>query len=114
MEVDLDAKKLKKQRFIFSSAIIGLFYMFISSSYGSLNPLDWNKIEKEKLQREQERMNYEIKVDSVYDNFLKNLPSFKDSLDFYLRNNLPIKLKEPSLEQKEEVIKKNNLEKSLM
>jgi hypothetical protein len=113
MEEEIDIKNLKKQRVLFGSAIIALFYLFISSNYGTLNFSQWNKIEKERLQEERARVKYEVKIDSIYDNILNNIPTFKDSLNFYLQNKLPIYFEEPSLKQKERIITQNNLEKYL-
>lgn len=52
-------------------------------------------------------------TNSSYDKLLENAANFDDSLKFYIENGLPIKLEEPSLEQKEKIVKQNDLEKDL-
>ncbi len=114
MDEEFSPKSLKRMRAISGTIFAGIMYLFVSSNYHTANPLEWSRIEREKLQKEINEKAYSLKIDSLYNIELSKCLDYEDSLNFYREHNLPFKFGNPSLKQKEEVLKQNGLEKELV
>ena len=47
MDNNIEDKKLKRQRTLFGSAMLGLFYLMVSAKYGTLNVFQWARLFKD-------------------------------------------------------------------
>jgi hypothetical protein len=70
---------------------------------------EYNRMESERKKNENRRVIVEKKYNGMFES--ENPKTFQDSVEIYLKYGLPIKLLEPSFQQKQEAI--NRLERSL-
>jgi len=83
--------------------------LLMMGAIGSLGLILTTRRDKRVIEQEVEKAHlYEVNYE--YGKIFKNAYNFQDSVDIYQKYGLPIKLLEPSLEQKEKAIKQNRLE----
>lgn len=88
-------------------------YAFLGVETGAWTPAQikqYNEKERIKAQMEAE---HKSEVDYFYNRMFENAKSKEDSVGIYQKYGLPIKLLNPSFEQKEKAIKQNELEKGV-
>jgi hypothetical protein len=90
-------------------------YILFETTTGAWTPKQI-KAYNEKVRIEQQiETEHKKEVEYKYDKIFEDTKTrnFWDSLEIYKKYNLPFKFVEPTLEQKEKVIKQSNLEKGL-
>jgi hypothetical protein len=87
------------------------FLLAIASVIG-LGKFVYNRLENS-LDNFEKNLKYYNQVNSSYDSLFKDAKTFGDSLAVYQHYGLPVRLPEPTLDEKETAVKINELEKSL-
>jgi hypothetical protein len=120
-EIKYVLKELTKSVLHRAYSIVGLggLAIYITASVGtnSLNPINqFEKYSKEikNLQVEYNKIHqHNQQVNSSYDSLFKDAKNFADSFAIYNHYCLPIKLGQPTLDEKETAVKMNRLEKEM-
>jgi hypothetical protein len=92
-----------------------LFSLYVTTgiSTGAWTPKQI-KAYNERVRIEQELKDQHLKeVNYFYNRLFEKAITFQDSVEIYKKYNLPINIKNPTLNQKEKAIKQNELERSL-
>jgi hypothetical protein len=103
------------KHYLRNTSIIGgfliLFSYFIAGiSTGAWTPKQIKEYSKKAEIEQAERIQYRNRIDSSYNQLFENCASFQDSVDIYKKYGLPIKLRYPSFEDKENAVKQKLLE----
>jgi hypothetical protein len=100
-------------------AIAGIFTLAIYGSLGAITGA-WTpkqmkayneKVKIEAQMESEHKKEVEYRYDKIFEN--SNAKTIEDSVEIYKKYGLPIKLLNPTLEQKEKAIKQNELERSV-
>lgn len=88
-------------------------YLFLGFSQNLWTKKDYeNRFEDLKVKQQYESKHYQ-QINSSYNSLFKDAKNFDDSLTIYNHYYLPIKLEEPTFDEKETAVKINKLEKEI-
>lgn len=107
-----NTKEILRDIFLFGGVSLAAGYLGLASMTHEFSPKkqiqEYIRIEAEKMQEKSRETMINQKYESIFEK--ENPQSFQDSVDLYQKYGLPIKLLNPSFEQKKEAVNKLEME----
>jgi hypothetical protein len=103
-------KNYLRNTLVIAGSFVSILYFIAGISTGAWTPKQIKEYSRKAEIEQAERVQYRNRIDSSYNQLFENCASFQDSVDIYKKYGLPIKLRYPSFEDKENAVKQKLLE----